>query len=370
MRARVAALAVACVVLAVPAVAAAYPQFQLAREQTCTGCHISPAGGGLLTENGLAVAENTSTFGGPPEAAHGALVGPSWLAVGADVRAAAGLLQNRKLGAAAFPMQAEAEAFVHHDGLSLYATLGVQDGDTSQPINFLQLREHYAMWQSDPGTTHGLYVRAGRFMPVYGLRFAEHNDYTRQFGQTPLYGETYGVAIEYVDPKWEGHVTGFVHDPIQDPVEHGNGGAAYLEARPVQPFAIGVEGRYAKSSDDARTAGGVTAKYWAPAANVLFQLEGQAIHQTFAAGGHRDQLVSYLMASWFVADGFLLDFGLSQFDADTRIKDIDLEASDVNLHWFATSHWELLLTSRIQTIALGAGGATSGYSLAQIHYRL
>ncbi len=367
-RPRLAAVSVAVAVLALPAVALAYPQFQLSRDQTCTGCHLSPAGGGLLTENGLAVAESSSTWGGAPEAAHGRLVGPSWLTVGADLRAAVGVLGNQGPQPAAFPMQAEAEASIHKAGFSLYATLGIQEGDSA--LKFIEAREHYAMWQSDATGTTGLYVRVGRFMPVYGLRFAEHNAYTRQFGQTPLYGETYGAAVEYIDPRWEAHVTGFIHDPLQDPVEHGDGAAAYAEVRPAKAFALGAEGRYASSTDDKRTAGGVTAKYWIPAVNLLLQAEGQTIHQTFAAGSNRNQLVSYLMASWFVRDGWLLDVALSQYDEDTHVKGIDREAVDANLHWFATSHWELLLTNRVQTIGLGNGGKTSGYSLLQIHYRL
>jgi hypothetical protein len=51
------------------------------------------------------------------------------------------------------------------------------------------------MWRTNPGTPFGLFVRAGRFMPVFGLRFAEHPMYTRRFGGTPLYGDTYGAAI-------------------------------------------------------------------------------------------------------------------------------------------------------------------------------
>jgi hypothetical protein len=43
----------------------AYPQFQLSRDQTCTGCHLSPAGGGLLNENGLNAAEAISQWGTP-----------------------------------------------------------------------------------------------------------------------------------------------------------------------------------------------------------------------------------------------------------------------------------------------------------------
>ena len=53
-------------------------------------------------------------------------------------------------------------------------------------------------------------MRVGRFMPVFGLRFAEHVMYTRQYGGTPLYGETYGLAVEYITPKYEAHLTGFI----------------------------------------------------------------------------------------------------------------------------------------------------------------
>ena len=49
-------LGIALMVVATPR-AAAYPQFQLSRDQTCTNCHVSPSGGGLLTENGYNVAD-------------------------------------------------------------------------------------------------------------------------------------------------------------------------------------------------------------------------------------------------------------------------------------------------------------------------
>lgn len=65
-----------------------------------------------------------------------------------------------------------------------------------------------------------------------------------------------------------------------------------------------------------------------------------------------------------------MDFGLSQYDADTQVKNLDREALDANLHWLATSHWELLFTNRFEMIALGSGGKSSGYTLLQAHYRL
>ena len=46
-------LGVAAALTLVGGTAHAYPQFQMSRDQTCTGCHLSPSGGGLLNENGL-----------------------------------------------------------------------------------------------------------------------------------------------------------------------------------------------------------------------------------------------------------------------------------------------------------------------------
>jgi hypothetical protein len=361
--------ALAILVLSVLArVVAAYPQFQLSKDQTCTSCHIAPAGGLLLNENGLALAETMSTYGGAPEPAHGALVGPPWLLVGGDARAAGGLVWNRGPQPGAFPMQADFDAAARGDGLTLFAMAGVQRG--SSPQTYFANREHWLMWQSNPDQDHGLYLRVGRMMPVYGLRLAEHDAYTRRFGQTPLYGETYAAAAAYIDPAWELHLTGFVHDPLQESMEHGSGAAGYGEVRLAKIAAVGLEGRYAKGDDDSRLAGGVTAKYWIAAADVLLQGEGQLIRQTFTAGGRRDQLVSYLMGTWFFKQAWMLDIGVGQFDSDLKIKNIDLECVDANVHWFATSHWELLVTNRIQTIGLGSGGATSGYALFQVHYRL
>jgi hypothetical protein len=54
------------------------------------------------------------------------------------------------------------------------------------------------------------------------------------------------------------------------------------------------------------------------------------------------------------------------------VEGLDRDALDVNLHWFMTSHVELVLQNRIEGIGIGAstGGATSGWSLLHAHYRL
>ncbi len=369
-------LALAVIVVAwSSATALAYPQFQLSRDQTCSDCHLSPAGGGLLSENGLVTAESISQYGTAPEFLNGLVSAPSWLALGGDVRAAAGWTRrydmNGHTGALVdFPMQAELYAAATFDAISLHVTAGARDpqyGNTAATL--FASREHWVQWQDHPGEASGLFVRVGRFMPVYGLRFAEHPAYDRQYGGTPLYGEAYAAAAEYVTPAWELHATAFVHDPLQGTTELGNGAAVYAETRLASTTAVGVESKLDVTSDDRKLYGGVTAKHYFASPGVLVQGEAELVHQKVDAGGTGNGAVAYALGSYFLGP-LMIDLGLGVYAPSLSLRYLDQEAADLNVHWFATSHVELLLTSRLQMLELGEGGETSGYSLLQLHYRL
>jgi len=361
---------VVCLALAgLAARAHAYPQYQLSRDATCTGCHVSPAGGGLLHENGFAVAESTAQWSGGSSAfLHGAIEPPDWLQLGGDVRAAAGLVGIRELGAAAYPMQGEVYASAGGRGFTLNVTAGLrspQEGGSAAHV--LWSREHYAMWQS--GGPYGVFVRVGRFMPVYGLRLAEHAIYTERYGGLPLYGEAYGAALEYVTRDFEVHATGFVHDSIASAVEHGDGGALYAEARLGEHAAVGVEAKYSASADLHSTYAGATGKLYLAGPDILFQAEAELVHDEVVAGGTADKLIGYLLATHPVADGWLLDLGAGHYTENTAVAGLYRDALDANVHWFATPHNELLLTTRLELLDHGAG-PIGGYALIQIHYRL
>lgn len=351
-----------------PPRAHAYPQYQLARDATCTGCHLSPAGGGLLNENGLGVAEAESWKGTDPTFFYGASL-PDWLQMGGDIRGAAGAVSNGALGGAAYPMQAEVYASAGGRGFTINATGGLrrpqEDGSAA---HVAWSREHYLMWQQNPGEVSGMYVRAGRFMPVYGLRLAEHVAYTQRFGGYPLYGETYGAAIEYVSPRFEAHATGFIHDPIASAVEHGDGAAGYVEARLGEHVALGAEGKYAADDDLTRTYAGVTGKVYIPGADLLIQGEAELVHQEVASTMRTyNQLVGYVLASRPIVEAWLLDVGVGHYTQDTKVDGNYRDAIDANVHWFVTSHLEALVTMRLELLG---SGSTGGYALAQVHYRL
>src|SRR5262245_49342571 len=229
------------VVLGLAGRADAYPQFQLSRDATCTGCHLSPAGGNLLSENGVLVSEGISTFGTSGEFFYGKVPTPKWLTLGGDLRGASGFLKTPEKALAAFPMQIELYGAATFGQFSLHANFGPRPATlNNEGMTRVWSREHYVMWQQKAGESTGLFARVGRFMPVFGLRWAEHPMYTRRYGGTQLYADTYGVAVEYIHAKYEAHLTGFIKDPLIDPVEHVNGAAAYGEMRINERTQVGV----------------------------------------------------------------------------------------------------------------------------------
>ncbi len=374
---RVVLVAVVGLIAAHARAALAYPQFQLSRDQTCSACHLSPAGGGLLNENGGVFVENASQLGQAPEFFYGKVPLPSWLTVGGDLRGAYGYIRTPQQYLVGFPMQADvygAAALPAH--LSVHVTAGYRPPETgNEAATTIWSREHYVMWSQHDGGGDGLFVRVGRFMPVFGLRYAEHPTYTRRYGGTPLYAETYGAAVEYVTPAWEAHLTGFIKDPVIDPVAHDNGGAFYGEYRLAQNLSVGAEAMITSSDLDKKYRGGLTGKYYLPGPDLLLELEGQVVSQHIESRGLH-QLVGEVTATKFLPDGLWVDVGLGHYDENIHIKGLDRDALDVNVHWLTTSHLELYLTARVElinqgrTLATDVGGPTGAYALLQAHYRL
>jgi hypothetical protein len=376
-------------------IAEAYPQYQLSRDKTCTGCHISPSGGGLLNENGLAQAEALSKWGTKPEFFYGKVPTPSWLVLGGDARGAAAYLDygGPKDGAFyAFPMQFEVYSHIKlGGGFSINANLTFRpDEDTNEAASQVMSREHYLMYRTNPDSNYGLYLRAGRFMPVFGLRFAEHPLYVRRFGGTQLFSDTYAASVSHVAANFEVHATGFIEDPTIDPVEHANGAAVYGEYRATDKISFGAgtmfkqftNGEFILSdkldSDAREIRFAITNKIVLPG-DVLLSTELQFVNQLVGksqrsedsrVGGAPKGIVGNMIASKFLNNYLLLDVGVGHFDSNLRIKNLDRDCVDFNIHWFMTSHLELVLNGRFEMLAFGAGGESGSYTLLQAHYRM
>jgi hypothetical protein len=364
------ALVIFVVLVGLGSVAHAYPQFQISKDQTCTSCHISPAGGGLLTENGMLVAENISMFGTNPAFLNGAIDTPDWLTLGGDIRAMGGWLHAPQDYLLSFPMQGELYAAARRGQITAYVNVGMrpaQEGNES--LTYFWSREHYVMWQTEEGASEGIFVRAGHFMPVFGLRWVEHPLYVRRYGGVRLFSETYGASAALVVPRLELHLSAFVENPLIDGARLSSGAAAYGELRLSDKTQIGGGAMYEYFGDQHFTMrGAITAKQMLTS-DLLLQAELQVANPHVSGYGWR-QLASYVMASYFGPKGLQLDIGWGHYDENLRIKDLDRDSIDLNVHWFATSHIELMLVNQIELIALGDGGPTRALSMFQVHYRL
>ena len=367
--------AVALIVL--PAVAGAYPQFQLSTGNVrCNQCHFAPAGGGLINNYGRDQAAEVISSGGNGRFLHGLWEPPSWLALGADARVA-GLMvrEGAKAGTdyAFFPMQADVYARVAVGEFSAEVTGGFRGA--TRPVDAslgsrLISREHYLMWREGPT---GWYVRIGRFFAPYGLRLAEHTAYIRRFLGFDTLEESYNVSGGFVGDEWELHLTAFTKDFIRTPVgQAGSGGAAYFERREGTAIAWGAQARVSAGSEDTRVGGGLVGKIYFEGPKIQLLAEADLVRQIFKdVGPARWQLAGYFGAAWFPVRGLMVQLMLERFDEDMSIKGVARDALGAEVSWFPTAHVEVSLYGRYVLIGTGSSdGSPSQVVLLQLHYYL
>ncbi len=197
------------------ATASAEPTFLAKQYTRCTACHYSPTGGGLLTPYGRLLSQRElSTWGRAtpaPEAGaeddphgeqaflYGALgdaLGPVHL--GLELRpshlriAFPGGHQEMNL-----QMNLDLVGALQKNGWTAYGTVGreppnsaVRNGRTLSEPAFISY-EHWISYQID----EGFRIRAGRFLPAYGVRFADHTTYSRSSLDLDRNDQVYGLEV-------------------------------------------------------------------------------------------------------------------------------------------------------------------------------
>ena len=362
-----------------------YPQWQFSTGNTrCSYCHLSPTGGGLLTNDGREDAgEQLSSFGGDGAWLHGLGRMPDWLTLGGDLRGAFVVNDVQDPGGAkvaAFPMQAELGASIAlPHGLSIAARGGLRGQvrkpdalvpeQNYQPITDSQLisTEHFVMWQ--PPSSSG-YVKVGRFFAPFGLRLPEHIFYVRRDLGFNLMEESYNVSAGYAAERWELHLTAFAPDELRHMGGTESGAAALFEHQVAgDAGAIGAQTKLAFGVGVTRWILGALAKHYVADASALWFAEADLIYNAFDApgAGRAMQLVGLAGASWFPARGAILSLYAEHEQADLRVRDARWEAGSVQATWFPYAHVERQLLGRLQVPADSAAAKTL---LLQIHYYL
>jgi hypothetical protein len=362
------------------AVAEAYPQFQLSLDGQCGTCHLSPAGGGLISAYGRDEAGNTISRGGDGRLLHGAWDAPDWLAIGGDYRFAAGGrrmivqragvedVQTQRL---VFPMQADIYLRAMKGGFAFALTAGLrgQSQEAHRPafVESLVSREHYAAyaWEAHQ-------VRAGRFFPVFGLRLHDHTAFVRRHMGWNLLEEPYALEYAHYGEKTELHVAAFTPPPVPILATglQPTGVTAHVERRVSERAIAGAQARVGIGPLESRYTVGAIGKWWMPDAGLLWLAEFDVQRQTFNEGGPgRTQLASYLGVSKWATRGVLVSGAVHTWEPDLALVRTLRQAFEVNVQYFAWAHVELHLLLR----ASAQGGSVEDptyLSLLQFHYYL
>lgn len=182
----------------------AEPMF-LARQYTrCSTCHFSAAGGGLLTPYGRSLSrEELSTTGRGTrggarehEFLFGALgEGSGPVSLGIDLRPSrfdvdfvGGSLERNLL------MNAELQAAYAKGSWTLYASLGRQPLGSGTKVDSF---EHWVGYQG----AKGFGVRAGRFLPAYGVRLSDHTAFTRRGLGFDTFDQLYALELSHASER-------------------------------------------------------------------------------------------------------------------------------------------------------------------------
>ena len=160
----------------------AEPTFLSKQYPRCTACHYSASGGGLLTPYGRSLSrEEISTLGRRDAAAaddwaeeeflFGAVGSDSPLQLGVDLRPSQLRIEvaGRDLPDRNFLMNLDLQAAWRAGDWTAYGTVG------RRPGGGLVTYEHWLARQVSDGVS----VRGGRFLPAYGVRFADHTALSR-----------------------------------------------------------------------------------------------------------------------------------------------------------------------------------------------
>ncbi|HMF59571.1 MAG TPA: hypothetical protein VK595_04335 [Vicinamibacterales bacterium] len=288
----------------------AEPMFLAKQYPRCTACHYSPTGGGLLTPYGRLLSHRElSTTGGTATAPaagaaddprgeqaflYGALgnaLGPVHLGIEARP-------SRLRMG---FPgghqsmnllMNLDLIGAVQKNGWTAYGTVGreppdsaVRDGRTLPDAAFISY-EHWIAYQTDKG----FQIRAGRFLPAYGVRFADHTTYSRIDLDLDRNDQVYGLELSSTVGR--SLVQAMVSPGKAEAILHDSGHRGFSTAGrwqfDVTPrTAIVGSAFYRDSTDLDPKSGSVGGAFgFAPTSRVSIWTQVDANLQTKAQGGH------------------------------------------------------------------------------------
>ena len=171
---------------------------------SCTACHVSPSGGGVLTPYGKSVsAELMSTWGTTKNSGlffsdnEDENKNPPWFRGNIFLRSVQTRRDTPTVEKAQFiPMQADLETGLDFENFAAVVTLGYRAKNfaESKDLNEFFSRRHYLIYRP----TENLAVRVGKYMASFGLDGPDHITATRRGLGWDQGSESYNLEFSYI----------------------------------------------------------------------------------------------------------------------------------------------------------------------------
>ncbi|MBN2195643.1 MAG: hypothetical protein JW751_22675 [Polyangiaceae bacterium] len=250
--------------------ARAYPWMMKHGHGGCSGCHVDPSGGELLTELGrsqayvwLAMPYGRARTTGPTEPLWGRVRIPHAVEVSGSYRHLSLLELGDDPVFASFPMQADLYAAVRAGPYRAGGSIGVAEVPVSSPharaaqltgvdadyVNLLS-RHHWVGFAPSRRTL----LRAGRLNLPYGLRIPEHTAWVRDQTRTDRESDqAHGVALSFDGPRLRGELMAILGNYQLDPDQYRERGfAGFVEWRANERLGLGWSSLAASAGADWR----------------------------------------------------------------------------------------------------------------------
>lgn len=336
--------------------------------QQCTSCHLSPNGGGALTDYGRELSQEIVSYKslqGEGAFAYGALAPlsvPKELTWGGDVRVLGSWVDTaRYREQRLFLMQADLEVAWNSEKWAIAAAFGGMDGIFS-PYDYSP--RHYFMYRVTPE----LSLRAGKFRTAYGLNIPEHVAVTREkLGFYPG-NDPYNIEVAWMDESWNVFLTGIVGRPeYREWEEHGaisigdypgsieSGFASRVSRYLMEKIELGVNYLYGSSKLRDRHLAGA---FWIAGFSPRFYWLSEWDLERLSVGSPQSSWLTYQRLNYEWVQG------VHTFLTFERSKKL-LQRYGVGLQFFPRPHWEIQAATHLQN---SGGGRWDPMMWAMVHF--
>jgi hypothetical protein len=188
----------------------AFPEMTRHNYLHCSACHTSAVGGNQLNEYGRGLSRELlsqkSLFGteareGDDSFGNGLVKLPPWLSLQSDIRLLQLFSESKEASRGRFLiMQVDVDASAQFDRWRIFGSVGRIEPRASEAEakDFVTSPRHGVEFRaSGEDSEHRLTFRLGRFMPAYGIAFAEHTFVTRSLLDFNPAQERYGLETAW-----------------------------------------------------------------------------------------------------------------------------------------------------------------------------